>query len=134
PGLAALRWTPAGWSSPVRSHPARWEFLVRLARAWDAVPRGRVGLRGKATAVFRLEFASSKGVAMKATIPCLGAVLWAGLAAAPAPAQYAVPVTYLAPALRYPLPPAPDACGPGFYQTCPYGTTYGPNYCLRPCF
>jgi hypothetical protein len=30
------------------------------------------------------------------------------------------------------LPQAPDACGPGFYSTNPYGMVYGPNYYLRP--
>lgn len=31
-------------------------------------------------------------------------------------------------------PPAPDACGPGFWCTGMCGMPYGPNYCLRPPF
>lgn len=31
-------------------------------------------------------------------------------------------------------PPAPDACGPGFYLTDSYGTVYGPSYYLQPPF
>jgi hypothetical protein len=72
--------------------------------------------------------ASSKGVGMKTTNLWMGAILCAGLTASVGHAQY------IAPALHYPLLPAPDACGPGFYSTCPYGSTYGPNYCLRPSF
>jgi hypothetical protein len=64
---------------------------------------------------------------MKATCTWSGVLLLAGFASlahagGPACAQ----------ALNIPLPQAPDAMGPGFYWTCPNGTTYGPNYCLRP--
>lgn len=31
-----------------------------------------------------------------------------------------------------PHPPAPDACGPGFYASNMYGGVYGPVYYLRP--
>jgi hypothetical protein len=31
-------------------------------------------------------------------------------------------------------PQAPDACGPGYYCTGPCGMTYGPGYCVKPCF
>jgi hypothetical protein len=65
---------------------------------------------------------------MKATIPWLGAVLCAAIAGSLAQAQFC------APALRTPILPAPDACGPGCYYTNPYGMTYGPNYNVRPPF
>jgi hypothetical protein len=62
---------------------------------------------------------------MKATVAALGALLWLVGSASLASAQvYCPPVT-----LR---PPAPDACGPGFYSACPAGDPYGPNYYLRP--
>lgn len=31
-------------------------------------------------------------------------------------------------------PPAPDACGPGYFCTNGCGMNYGPNYCLTPGF
>jgi len=65
---------------------------------------------------------------MKAAIPWLGAVLGAGLVVSLAQAQY------YAPALHYPILPAPDACGPGFYCYGPCGAGYGPSYYLRPPF
>lgn len=63
---------------------------------------------------------------MKATciLPLAGMLL----AASTASAQYVSPVT------RQPLGYAPDACGPGFYITCPNGQVIGPNYYLRPPF
>jgi len=63
---------------------------------------------------------------MKPTLRWLGAILCVSLSASLASAQY------VAPALHYPLQPAPDACGPGFYCTNAYGGVYGPNYCVRP--
>jgi hypothetical protein len=58
----------------------------------------------------------------------LAALICTGIAAVPVGAQY------YAPALRSPLPYAPDACGPGSYGTNPYGTAYGPNYYVQPGF
>jgi hypothetical protein len=63
---------------------------------------------------------------MKATNLWSGALLLAGVAASLAHAQPC------SPALNRPYAQAPDACGPGFYWTCPNGTVYGPNYYLRP--
>src|SRR5205085_9117395 len=69
----------------------------------------------------------TKGVAMKATVVWLGALLGLTGSASLAQAQY-----YCPPA--YGRPQAPDACGPGFFSACPCGDIYGPNYCLRPPF
>jgi hypothetical protein len=63
---------------------------------------------------------------MKATIPWLGALGVAIVAASFAQAQH--PYYYGC------RPQAPDACGPCYFCTNPYGMTYGPNYCLRPPF
>jgi hypothetical protein len=65
---------------------------------------------------------------MKATIPALGALLLAGLVCPLAQAQYYYPPQVFGGA----RPPAPDACGPGFYDLNWCGCPYGPNYCLRP--
>jgi hypothetical protein len=63
---------------------------------------------------------------MKATLPWLGALLFVAVTVPPAKAN---PPYY--PCYR---PQAPDACGPGFYCTNPYGAVYGPNYYVRPPF
>ncbi len=60
---------------------------------------------------------------MRAVIPWLGALLVAAATTAVAQAD---------PYYWRGLPPAPDACGQGFYCTNQYGMTYGPNYYLRP--
>jgi hypothetical protein len=52
----------------------------------------------------------------------LAALLLAFLAASPGRAN---------PWVVYP-PVAPDACGPGWYNTGPCGMVYGPNHWLRP--
>lgn len=67
---------------------------------------------------------------MRATFACFAAALVAAVSAAPAFAQ----VVWCAPALHRPLGVAPDACGPGFTLTDVQGTTFGPNYYLRPPF
>ena len=64
---------------------------------------------------------------MKATILWAGALLATALAASLASAD-----PYCSPVFHVPLPPAPDACGPGFYTVGPCGMVYGPNYWLRP--
>ena len=64
---------------------------------------------------------------MKATRLWAGTLLATALTASLASAQ-----TYCSPVFKYPLPAAPDACGPGFYTVCPDGTVFGPNWCLRP--
>jgi hypothetical protein len=61
----------------------------------------------------------------------LGALLLAGVAAPLAHAQ-AVTCLSASPVMHCPYLPAPDACGPGFYSSCPNGTLYGPNYYLQP--
>ncbi len=53
----------------------------------------------------------------------LGGVLGLALAAATAPAQ-----------CYYPIPTAPDLCGPGYYCTGMCGMVYGPNHCVYPPF
>src|SRR5262249_4989278 len=68
----------------------------------------------------------TKGVAVKATISGLGALLLAAVVSSLAHAQGWYP--------SCPLPQAPDACGPGDYCTNPYGQAYGPNYWVRPPF
>src|SRR5262245_2075346 len=67
---------------------------------------------------------STKGVAMRATLYCLGAL--ALMAAGSGMAQ----------AGPYPYGPrqAPDACGPGYCVTNAFGMIYGPNYWLTPPF
>jgi hypothetical protein len=67
---------------------------------------------------------------MKATAACLAALLLAAGLATPAAAQ----VVYYTPVFCTPVPPAPDACGPGFYQANCCGIVFGPNYCLYPPF
>jgi hypothetical protein len=32
----------------------------------------------------------------------------------------------------YPVPQAPDMCGPGYYSANACGQVYGPGYCVRP--
>jgi hypothetical protein len=67
---------------------------------------------------------------MKATYVWPGALLLAGAMASLAHAQV---LRYpCSPVYERPLPTAPDCRGPGFFYTCPRGTTYGPNYYLRP--
>jgi hypothetical protein len=61
---------------------------------------------------------------MRATLPWLGAVLAAALAAPAASAQCYVPY----------IPKAPDMCGPGMYGPNWAGLLYGPNYCVYPPF
>jgi hypothetical protein len=61
---------------------------------------------------------------MRATLPWLGVLLGAALAAPAAQAQCYVPY----------IPKAPDACGPGNYGTNWNGLYYGPNYCVYPPF
>lgn len=63
---------------------------------------------------------------MKATL--IGLVF--AFAAASASAQY--PPSPYTPCM--PRPTAPDACGPGTYNTGPYGMVYGPNYNVHPPF
>jgi hypothetical protein len=66
---------------------------------------------------------------LKATVTRLGALVLAGLCTSAAHAQgYAPYYHYIGP----PRPPAPDACGPGFYAPNVCGCPFGPNYCLRP--
>ncbi len=66
---------------------------------------------------------------MRVPFPGPGALVLLGLGASLAAADPGY-----SPVFKTPHPCAPDACGPGFYYTCPYGTTYGPNYCVRPCW
>jgi len=67
---------------------------------------------------------------MKATLPFLAATCCIfGMVAQAQAQRYAC-----SPALQRPLGQAPDACGPGFYYIDCYGTLWGPNYCLYPCF
>jgi hypothetical protein len=40
--------------------------------------------------------------------------------------------TWVHPVTRQPIPPAPDACGPGFYLYNHLGMAYGPSYYLVP--
>jgi hypothetical protein len=40
----------------------------------------------------------------------------------------------LARAQYYPIPQAPDMCGPGFYAPNCCGHIYGPGYCVQPPF
>ena len=61
---------------------------------------------------------------MKATTPWLGTLLLAFLFVPHAQAQWC----------PLPIPPAPDACGPGFYCANECGQVYGPNYCVYPPF
>jgi hypothetical protein len=72
---------------------------------------------------------------MLATKSWAGAFASALFLVSTAAAQYS-PVTgqYHAPVSKAPLGYAPDACGPGYYSSCPCGQVFGPNYCLRPCF
>ena len=65
---------------------------------------------------------------MRATAPCLGALLALGLTASAGFSQYYTPARHT------PLGYAPDACGGGFYTVCPDGTAFGPNYNVRPPF
>ncbi|HEV3006226.1 MAG TPA: hypothetical protein VGX78_17285 [Pirellulales bacterium] len=60
----------------------------------------------------------------KATLIAGGVLLAALFAASPAKAQWC----YTMP------PPAPDACGPGFYCQNYCGQWYGPNYNVYPPF
>jgi hypothetical protein len=69
---------------------------------------------------------TTKGVAMKATMPWLGALVLAVLAGSSAHAQ--------APYYYGCRPQAPDACGPCYFCTNACGQVYGPNYCVRPPF
>src|SRR5947209_4287657 len=64
----------------------------------------------------------AKGVVMRSLVRTLAVTLGLGLFAAAADAQYWPP----------PIPQAPDACGPGFYQPNCCGTYWGPIYCVRP--
>jgi hypothetical protein len=64
---------------------------------------------------------------MKATCAWSGVLL---VLAAASLAQAAGPAC--SQAIGQPLPQGPDCCNPGFYYTCPNGTTYGPNYSVRP--
>src|SRR5262249_61520855 len=68
---------------------------------------------------------------MRAALACLGGVA-AGLAAAPARAQYFTP-----PPAYYPPPcpvrVAPDMCG-GYFYVADGSTLYGPNYYVYPPF
>src|SRR5262249_16912632 len=75
----------------------------------------------------------SKGVAMKATLTFLGALLLAAAASTSARAQ-AIPWCQACPPTYRHYPAAPDACGPGGYCVNAYGGMYGPNYNLRPPF
>jgi hypothetical protein len=34
----------------------------------------------------------------------------------------------------YPIPQAPDMCGPGYYSANCCGMVFGPGYCVRPPF
>jgi hypothetical protein len=61
---------------------------------------------------------------MKSLLPATVALLLACLATSPTRAN---------PWFVYP-PVAPDACGPGWYNTHPCGMTYGPNHWLTPGF
>ncbi len=62
---------------------------------------------------------------MRASLPGLGAVFAAALAASAAHAQGCY-VPY--------IPKAPDMCGPGSYGPNLNGLLYGPNYCVFPPF
>ncbi len=66
-------------------------------------------------------------------------LLLISLAALAAAAVFVSPASAIAP--NYPCPeciryaaPAPDACGPGWYNTNCCGAVYGPNYCVVPPF
>ena len=39
---------------------------------------------------------------------------------------------WVTPVLKMPIPPNPDACGPGFYVVNGCGAWYGPNYWVKP--
>ena len=70
---------------------------------------------------------------MKAITPWLGALVCAGCVVSLAQAQPGLP--YYPGPQAGPLPcrpPAPDACGPGYFAANPCGALYGPNYYLRP--
>jgi hypothetical protein len=60
---------------------------------------------------------------MKATVLCPGAAAALLLFASLSDAQ-----------CYYPIPQAPDMCGPGYYSANCYGQVYGPGYCVRPPF
>jgi hypothetical protein len=67
---------------------------------------------------------------MKATLVWSGVLLLTAVAASQIHAGQ--PAWY--PGWPYARLQAPDACGPGSYNCCPYGTCYGPNYYLTPPF
>jgi hypothetical protein len=66
---------------------------------------------------------------VKATIPCLAAVVFGLAAAVPVRAGWDVPCC---PPKRCFVPQAPDACGPGYYAPNVAGQWYGPNYAIHP--
>jgi hypothetical protein len=66
---------------------------------------------------------------VKATIPCLAAVVLGLAAAVPVRAGWDVPCC---PPQRCFVPQAPDACGPGYYAPNVAGQWYGPNYAIHP--
>jgi hypothetical protein len=96
-------------------------FLTFLAAARSRVVYAN---RGGAAPLAEPEV-MHKGVAMKATLYGLAAVL---LVAATATVGHADPYYWRT------YPQAPDACRPGYYCTNYCGAVYGPNYCLRPPF
>jgi hypothetical protein len=62
----------------------------------------------------------------------LGGLVVFAVLAAPGLASAQTPYLYPKPPFQ-PYPPhAPDACGPGFYNTNAQGAVYGPNYWLLP--
>jgi hypothetical protein len=79
---------------------------------------------------------------MKFTMRWLGALLAAGWLVSFAQAQnpcyccvypyYPGRVHFTYPGPLPPRPPAPDLCGPGFYDVNCCGAVHGPNYCVRP--
>jgi hypothetical protein len=64
---------------------------------------------------------------MRATVIGLGALLLLGASGSLAPGQHN-------PYAHPPPRTAPDACGPGWYNTNPFGAVYGPNHWLTPPF
>lgn len=70
---------------------------------------------------------------MKATWTYLAVLLATGGFCSVAAAHKPLPCTPpTSPPFFYQHPPAPDACGPGFWCTGYTGMAYGPSYCLRP--
>jgi hypothetical protein len=67
---------------------------------------------------------------MKTLLPLLWAAGCVVLAASLAQAQYPA----YTPVTCQPVPPAPDACGPGYYFYDCYGTQFGPTHNVYPCF